>query len=147
MISYSPSKGCIQSTLIVCTLWHQRFSRCYSESLPKPELENAFVWILSGDTVYKPARKHYAQGLRCTAMHSSFHSMMKGHKQHGRLFAYTYYPPLSNLSSNRTIFLSHTLPISQFFRPIEVEFCFYSFRLFWSHDLWFSFFYFYFCVR
>ena len=49
MISYSPSEGCIQSTLIVRTLWHQIFSRCYSASLLKPVLENAFAWILSGD--------------------------------------------------------------------------------------------------
>ena len=34
------------------TLWHQIFSRCYSASLLKPVLKNAFVWILSGDTVY-----------------------------------------------------------------------------------------------
>ena len=49
MTSYSPSVGCIRSTLIVRTLWHDTFSRCYSASLLKPVLKSAFVWILGGD--------------------------------------------------------------------------------------------------
>ena len=51
MISYSPSKGCIRSTLIVRTLWHQSFTRCHSASFLKQALKKRFVWILSGDTV------------------------------------------------------------------------------------------------
>ena len=42
---------CIRSTLIVRRLWHQIFSRCYSAFLLKPLLKNAFVSILSGETV------------------------------------------------------------------------------------------------
>ena len=51
MISYSPCEGCIWSTLIVRMLWHQIFSWCHSASLLKSVLKNAFVWILSGNTV------------------------------------------------------------------------------------------------
>ena len=53
MISYSPSEGCIQSTLIVRTLWHKIFSRCYYASLLKPVLKNTFASILSGDRVHR----------------------------------------------------------------------------------------------
>ena len=52
MISYSPSEGCVRSTLIVCTLWHKTFSWCHSAFLLKLVLKNAFVWIFGGDTVY-----------------------------------------------------------------------------------------------
>ena len=51
MISYAPSKGCIRSTLLLRTLWHQIFSRRYSASLLEPALKNLLFWILSGDTV------------------------------------------------------------------------------------------------
>ena len=43
MVSHSPSKGYIRSTLIVRTLWHQTYPRCYSASLLKSALNNAFV--------------------------------------------------------------------------------------------------------
>ena len=42
MISYSPSEGCIQSTSIVRTLWHQILSRHVSASLSKPVLIKRF---------------------------------------------------------------------------------------------------------
>ena len=51
MISQSASEGCIRGILIVRTLWHQISARCYSAFLHQTVLKNAFVGILSGDTV------------------------------------------------------------------------------------------------
>ena len=70
MISYSPCEGCIRSTLIVHTLWHQIFSRCYSASLLKPVLNTIFFEYLAAiryplfvSPVYSHTYVVYALGL------------------------------------------------------------------------------------
>ena len=53
MTSYSPSEGCIESTLIVRTLWHQILSRCYSASLLQPALKKLLFDYLAATRVQK----------------------------------------------------------------------------------------------
>ena len=59
MISYSPSEGCILSTLIVHTLWHQIFSRCYAISLLNVITLISYVSITTGGFVFEIKRCYF----------------------------------------------------------------------------------------